>query len=274
MRLVGVDAAQIEARYNAYTAGEEALLQIFRDHGDPYSDLASKLYSRPVSKYGPNAHLRPVGKAMELGLGYGMGVEHFYWAARSGALGEPVAIEMDEAAAAVNLYRQVRPCIVEQWSILQGILALMKHAYQREDTKWRTQLGPWTFEPDRVLLPNGLYMHYRGIHSREGKRGERTVLDTVYFHGNDITRIWGSKLCENLIQATCRAIIAWQALTVARRYRIVLLVHDEIVFVVPAAEAEEALAWALDVLRTPPPWAPELPLDAEGHVGETYADLK
>ena len=51
---------------------------------------------------------------------------------------------------------------------------------------------------------------------------------------------------------------------------IVLHVHDEIVCEVPEAEAEEALATMEKIMSTPPTWAPDLPVEAEGGIFDRY----
>jgi len=59
-----------------------------------------------------------------------------------------------------------------------------------------------------------------------------------------------------------------------KKYPVVLQVHDELVFTAPIEEAEEAVAYAVKVMSTPPKWAPELPVACEAGVGPTYGDAK
>ena len=51
-------------------------------------------------------------------------------------------------------------------------------------------------------------------------------------------------------------------------------VYDELVYVVPEAEAESHLTTLLSVMRTPPTWWPELVLWVEGDIADTYGDAK
>lgn len=77
--------------------------------------------------------------------------------------------------------------------------------------------------------------------------------------------------CENIIQALARIVIGEQALRAHREAApVVLLVHDEIVCVTPKRGAEAKLEHLLEIMRTPPAWAPGLPLDAEGEVSAFY----
>ena len=56
---------------------------------------------------------------------------------------------------------------------------------------------------------------------------------------------------------------------------VVLAVHDEVVAVVRDDRAEDALKFMLDVMHNNnPDWCPDLPLAAEGAVGQRYSDCK
>jgi DNA polymerase I-like protein with 3'-5' exonuclease and polymerase domains len=59
---------------------------------------------------------------------------------------------------------------------------------------------------------------------------------------------------------------------IAKKYRVVLTVHDAIACVVPESEAEEARAYIEQCMRTPPPWATGLPLNCESGMARTYGD--
>lgn len=51
----------------------------------------------------------------------------------------------------------------------------------------------------------------------------------------------------------------------------VLSVHDELVFEVPEASAQADLAHIVSLMETPLPWAPHLPLRADGKLMPYYA---
>jgi hypothetical protein len=51
-------------------------------------------------------------------------------------------------------------------------------------------------------------------------------------------------------------------------------VHDEIVLVVPEAEAVEALRYMQEVMRGGVSWFPELVTWCEGGIGDTYGEAK
>ena len=57
-------------------------------------------------------------------------------------------------------------------------------------------------------------------------------------------------------------------------FKILFHVHDEVVVELPEEDAESLVEEAVEIMRVPPDWIPDLPVDAEGEVGNTYADCK
>lgn len=77
---------------------------------------------------------------------------------------------------------------------------------------------------------------------------------------------------ENICQAVARQIVAEQMLRIARRYKVVLTVHDAVAIIAPAAEAREAQAYVEECMSWNPKWAAGLPLACESGVGASYGD--
>jgi DNA polymerase bacteriophage-type len=85
-------------------------------------------------------------------------------------------------------------------------------------------------------------------------------------------RIYGGKVIENVCQALARIIIGEQMLMVAKKYRVVMTVHDAIACIVPTAEVETAKEYVEMCMRIRPSWGVELPLNCEAGYGESYGD--
>lgn len=77
--------------------------------------------------------------------------------------------------------------------------------------------------------------------------------------------------CENIVQALARIIVGEQLLEIAKRYKVATTTHDEVVAVIPEDEAEAGLEFMLEVMRKPPVWAPDLPLNASGGFAREYS---
>ena len=79
----------------------------------------------------------------------------------------------------------------------------------------------------------------------------------------------GLRLVENVIQALARVYIAEVAAKIlAQGLRIVLMRHDDLVLCVKSEAAQEVSRWVEEQMRIPPAWAPDIPLDCKGIVGE------
>ena len=83
------DSGQIEARMLVYLAGQEDMLEMFRQGGDPYDFMAAKIYNRPVDRKHVEADKNPgqVGKIIVLGAGYQMGAWKLQENVRVGFMG-------------------------------------------------------------------------------------------------------------------------------------------------------------------------------------------
>lgn len=269
-RLVVVDSGQIEARMLAWLAEQHDLLDTFRasDAGtgpDPYRALAADIYGKHVEEIDKTE--RFVGKVSRLGLGFGMGAAKLHYTLAAGIMGPPLELPMVECRRAVNVYRARSRQIVLLWDLLGRILITMLAEHTVE---YRNVL---TFYPDRVALPNGLDLHYPDLKAvwtdkgpsdftyRSSKRGHRS-------------KLYGGKFTENIVQALARIVAMEQALRIAQRYRIVLLVHDEVVLSVPTNEVKRALEFATEQMTIPPSWCADIPLAAESGTGRNYGDAK
>ena len=78
----------------------------------------------------------------------------------------------------------------------------------------------------------------------------------------------------NCTQSLARDIMAEIIVSISKQYHVLGTVHDEVLLLVPEDHAETALKELLDIMRKPPAWAPDLPLDAEGGIGDSYGDAK
>jgi hypothetical protein len=273
--LVACDSAQIEARIVAWLARQHDLLQAFREGHDVYCLFASEVYGRKITKDDPLE--RHVGKTAVLGLGYGMGATKFRATLLMGAGGKKVVLTDSEAQNIVRTYRQKYPLIAALWDRCGWALAQMVAGNEGEIREGVT------FGHEHIRLPNGMQLNYpllsRGLEgfrfvgdSRSMLAATKAKLTGQPFDG--WTYVYGGKVTENIVQALARIVVCDQMATIGQRYKVVLQVHDEVVCMVDEDEAEEAKAYIEEVMRTPPAWAPDLPVNCECKIGKTYGDCK
>ena len=106
-QLYVVDLSNIEARMLAWLAKEADLLDAFAAGRDVYSEFASQIYGRPVTK--ADKLERYVGKTAILGLGYGMGPDKFRDTLKNGS--PSVDVGESTALSIVAQYRAMYPNI-------------------------------------------------------------------------------------------------------------------------------------------------------------------
>ena len=272
---IAADSSQIEARLVAYVAGQDDLVQAFREKRDVYSEFASEVYGRPITK--ADKLERFVGKTCILGLGYGMGAEKLRTTLELGQGGMKVNLLLDEAMRIVSIYRNKNPRIAALWNRCGNMLNDMIASRHGGITEYLP------YDPEGIKLPNGLRLAYPGLQKHVS--GLRYIADPRSYQkyaravvlGEEVdasvwTRIYGGKAVENLIQALAALVIREQMLAISQHYPLVFQVHDEIIISAPKEEKEKAEAKLVEVMSTPPKWAPGLPVACESGAADNYGD--
>ena len=261
-KIVVCDSAQIEARVNAWLAGQADLLEVFRTGGDPYSAFASEVYGREITKKDKTE--RFVGKVATLGLGFQMGAPKFQTTLAIGMMGPPVEISDKLARSTVAKYRKQNKFIANQWAAMQSILYAM---FQRKSGEYR---GVLEYDGTSIWMPNGMGLHYPGLTADIDIPNDRVTGFRYSSHGI-WKKIYGGLLTENVVQALARVIVGEQMLQIAEKYRVVMMTHDEVVCVVPNKQADRCLEDMLAIMKTPPAWCSDIPLGAEGGYDVCYS---
>jgi DNA polymerase len=256
------DLSNIEARMLAWLADQQDLLDQFRRGEDIYSNFASKIYSKPINKH-QNPTERFVGKTAILGLGYGMGHNKFKLTLETGATGPAMQISETEAINVVQTYRSTYDKIPVLWSRLENLLKSSLHR-DNYGVRYRDVLE---IQERALVLPSGLALRYENLEmSPQGL--------TYTTRGNVQESTYGGRITENVVQALSRIVITDSLLRLDKNLhdaRVALTVHDEIVIVAPDKNPDATMDKIIDDLCTPPLWAQDLPLSAEGGYDRMYS---
>ena len=281
------DYSAIEAVALAMVAGEQWRIDLFREQGDIYEASASRITGVPLSEFdeyrrknaGSKHPLRKkIGKIAELASGY-QG-----WIGAWKQFGADEYFDDDEIKEHILAWRKASPAIVELWGgqfrgygrdkrpEMYGLEGAAISAVQYPGKEFKASCVSYFMQGDALYcrLPSGRLMTYHRPRLRPSDRGG---LSLSYEGWNTNPKngpsgwirkdTWGGRLCENIIQAICRDILAYAMVNLEKAgYPIVLHVHDEIV-------AEVLKGWGSikefeRIMSDLPTWAKGWPIFAKG----------
>lgn len=262
--VIDSDSSQIEARTLAWLAEQNDLVDAFEKGEDVYKIMASSIYNKDIGQISKDE--RFVGKTTILGSGYGMGGKKFQAQLKN----FNVDIAEEEASRIVSVYRETYEWIPVLWQKAHKALdAILNDSHMDLGRGGVLQVEG----KKGIRLPNGLYIKYPNLRQIENEQGKlEYVYDTKKGKATIPNRIYGGKVVENVCQALARIIIGYQMLIIAKKYKVVMTVHDAIAIVAPEAEKDTAQEFVEMCMRLRPDWALELPLNCESGVGVSYGD--
>ncbi len=232
--LVSADYSQIELRLLAHVADIPSLRQAFHDGVDIHAMTASEMFGVPVK--GMDPMVRRQAKAINFGIIYGISAF---------GLSRQLSIPRDEASAYIKKYFQKFP----------GIQDYMEHhrTFARENGYVSTILSLGR----KVWLPQ-----IKAANPAERSFGERQAINAP---------LQGS--AADIIK---RAMIRMPAALKAAglKSKMLLQVHDELVFEAPQKEAKKLMEVAVNTMARAPLPAAQLnvPLVVEAKSARTWAE--
>lgn len=308
-KFVTYDYSQVEARFSLWLVDDQHMMAAIKDEGNLYGAAAVTMgWCPPHSDIKhKNPDLYRLAKCATLGLGYGMGAAKFVDSCKSQGLelealpvekwpeidrrllfiirnvakikGDPYSEanrhkvgQLMKALQVVNDWRSANHLIVEKWKFYEATF------------KQRVSAGKKTVA---FMLPSGRVKRYYDPHLCKEETTEvdengvehpsyRIAMKATTVRGNPATFFTGGNIMENIVQATCRDIMAFSAVEIERKHpawRYVFSVYDEIVFEVPDAETEEASKVIPETMCRGEyirDWTKGLMLEVEGDVAERY----
>jgi DNA polymerase len=246
-KLIIADLSQIEPRVLAWVVGNWAFLEecrkysIYEVHArETLGWTGGKLKTEDPALYA-------LAKARILGLGYGAGATTFKEYAKTA---HGVILTAGEAKKAVNDFRSKEWRIVEFWNELDKDL---KRSAKKE-------------EDHVVNLPSGRDLVYRDCHYAKTSTGKTNV--KARMGGGRWGFTWGSKICENVIQAIARDVFCECLLRLeAAGLTSIFTVHDEVILEVDKSVTTQEVQ---NIIKINPEWMPDVPLDSEAEESDYY----
>jgi DNA polymerase len=270
---VDVDFSSIENRVGVYLAGQKDKVELFRKGLDEYKVFASEsLYRVPYDEVTKDQ--RQVSKSAVLGAMFGQGAKGLVKYAE----GMGVKLSEVQAKSAVDNYRSSYSRVKELWAECE---AAAIDAVKNPGTAFRAG--------SKVVMKyakNALWMQLPSGRLICWQRPELELVTTpwgsqkmgVVIHSqNTYTRQWsrnvliGSSIFQSAVQGTARDFLAVAMLNLEHAgYEVINSIHDEVLLLVKEQNGESALADVINIMITPPVWAPDFPLAAEGWHGKRY----
>ena len=182
---------------------------------------------------------------------------------------------MDESKEIVKTWRSTYMDIVALWRQADQALTAM---YRGSEMQVGNAGVVWTFsDPDNYTcgfeMPRGRRIYYHDLQPSED--------GWTYMTRSGRVKLYSGKAVENLTQSLARHILADQWLEIDRmlregfpKWKIALQVHDELVMSGPEEEADTVMAQVVAIMRRSPIWWPDIPLEVEAHVGDSYGAVK
>ena len=264
------DYSAIEARLTAWAAGEDEVLDAFREGKDIYVATAERMGGEKAG------FDRQRGKAATLGCGFGGGAGALLnlGGAKIYPKGTPDEVIWEGLTSLVETWRVAHPHIVSWWKQVHTAFDKGGPASRR------IPVDVEIVGNDRyVWLPSGRALVYHNCRreyvqpkDRNGKplpyRRRAWVCDAVVGNGTQRRIVGGPTQVENIIQAIGRDLLTHALVNVERAgFRTVTHVHDEIVTETTGGLTVEILSSLMCDL---PDWAEGLPVKAAGYTTQRY----
>lgn len=275
-KLAIVDMEQIEARVLAWVAGQDDLLERFRNGVEIYCGFATKVLGwkvrKPIDEGKPGYIQRidarhkwarnSIGKVGILGCGYGMGTDRIFEYAEG-------KITIETANSIKVTYRAEHQYIVAFWrDIEKAFIYTAKYGQPCEMPRGLRFHA--TADCDVVItLPSGREIHYHKVKLVPGQYSD--TIEVYNEQEHHWGHVWGGHLTENVVQAIARDLLMEAAIRLGDAgYPTALRVHDELVLCTEADRADLVLKATKAEMCRVPAWGAGLPLGAAGKITDRY----
>jgi DNA polymerase len=268
-----VDFSSIENRVGVWLAGQNDKVELFRKGLDEYKVFASEsLYH--VHYDDVTKEQRQISKSAVLGAMFGQGAKGLVKYAE----GMGVKISEAQAKAAVDNYRLSYSKVKALWASCEEAAL---EAVNNPNVAFKAG--------NKIVLKcakNALWLQLPSSRLICWQRPKLELVTTpwgatkygVTIHSqNTYTRNWsrnqliGSSIFQSAVQGTARDFLANAMLNLETAgYELVNSIHDEVLLLVDEQNSEAELDKVTKIMTTPPKWASDFPLAAEGWVGKRY----
>lgn len=266
------DYSQIEARVLPWLAGQDDILEQFRNNVDLYVYTASQIYRKPMAEV--TKQERFIGKVATLALGFQGGASAFLSMAEIYGVKD---MDRDFAEEIKVKWREANRKIKALWYAAENaaIKAVkfgdvahcgkVNFTVENEFLKMNLPSGNSLFYYKPKIMTNPNFGNESVTFIKQLGPIDKPVGDVITAFGSKMGRMftYGGKLVENMTQAVARDVMA-SAIMNLPQDKVIGSVHDEILC--EDIELNDLMSAMLDT----PSWCSGLPVGADGWSGGRY----
>jgi DNA polymerase I-like protein with 3'-5' exonuclease and polymerase domains len=264
-KIVASDLSNIELRLAYWFAKSYGKIQQIKDGIDLYKQSASDITGTPYDEV--NKDLRFIFKVVNLSGIYGVGANKMHSILKQGGVDK----DLNEVKNIVYAYRRANPELVQAWADAGTMLESVRagHHYAMGNGSIIV-----SYHGEGMMKPNGMLLGLPNLRKLKTDTGESWAYDKLMGRTLVPEYIHPAKTFQRCIQSLARDIIAEQLIQVAKRYPVVMTVHDELVMLCKDNEVDACKDYVTQCMTTAPWWCKDLPLGCEVGVGDNYMDAK
>jgi DNA polymerase len=270
---VDVDFSSIENRVGVWLAGQNDKVEMFRQGLDEYKTFAAtSLYKVPYEEV--TKEQRQISKSAVLGAMFGQGAIGLV----KYADGMGVKLTQPQAQKAVDNYRTAYSKVRNLWQTCEEAAAEATCNPGNAFSAGSRLVMKVIKDALWLKLPSGrLICWQRPKFELLTTAWGSTKYGITVHNQNTYTRAWersaliGSSIFQSAVQGTARDFLADATLNITKAgYEVINLIHDEVMLLADEEGSDKSLDDVIKLMTTPPSWAPDFPLAAEGWVSKRY----
>tara|TARA_R100001369_G_scaffold33084_2_gene58137 strand:+ start:1724 stop:3571 length:1848 start_codon:yes stop_codon:yes gene_type:complete len=270
-KIVASDLSNIELRLAFWFAQAHNKLDDIRNGIDLYKQSASQIMNIDYNEV--DKDLRFIFKVVNLSGIYGVGANKMHAILKQGGVDR----DINEVKNIVYAYRDSNPELLASWADAGELLNAVRsgQSFQMGNGNVIQTVIDSKYGMHGMKKPNGMILHLPNLRQIKNEEGRDSwVYDKKMGYNLLPEYIHPAKVFQRCIQSLARDIIGDHLIAVAKRYRVVMTVHDELVMLCPEKETDECVSYVKQCMTTAPEWCSDLPLDCEIGVGDNYMDAK
>lgn len=239
-----------------------------------YEEMAAFIYAKPVEDIGKDSEERQIGKAANLGCGYGLGPNKF-----KDDVYKKTGIEIDEdlAIKAVKAFRSKNHQIVQFWRDLEAGFKMAIAGQPVSLCRGKVHILPMKekyFKGVKIRLPSGSHLYYHGANVKLERYGNNGGMREVITYRSEERKgvvvdkkLYGGLLTEHVVSATARDIVVPCLWNMEQAdFDVLSLVHDEVWAQAEAGRGEEFK----NIMCIKPSWCQDMDIGADLKTGVRY----